>query len=127
MDIAHESRGLRLLPRPTHIAPPGPRDVRIAQALHSALTASRSALTDRPIPRNPSARPKTFDEILALLSEQGRSRVFRTLKSEGWIDEQTLGQVVARWIHGVGREEPAVNRPREPLRGERSRAPIQSE
>jgi hypothetical protein len=69
-------------------------DARIARALHWAQIPERVAADGGPEP----ARPWALDELLAM----GRAgaawgQVFKRLKAEGLIREQTLGQVVARW------------------------------
>jgi hypothetical protein len=43
---------------------------------------------------------KSFDEILFMGQHStGWTQVFKQLKSEGLIQEQTLGHVVARWTN----------------------------
>ena len=63
-----------------------PSDSQIAHALHDAQSA-------------PSLR-KSLDEILFMAQQSsGWTQVFKQLKSEGLIEEQTLGHVVARWTN----------------------------
>jgi hypothetical protein len=82
-------------------------DPRIVRALHWAQ------IPRLPSPVDPAPRRHSFDE----LAEMGRAArswtaVFRQLKAEGLIEEQTLGQVVARWhrrpgpVSAAGREWP---------------------
>jgi hypothetical protein len=70
-------------------------DSQIARALyHAQVDAGRGA----------TAKPKTLDEIASLAQEaSGWTLVFKQLKGEGLIEEQTLGQVVARWNNRYGR------------------------
>jgi hypothetical protein len=65
-----------------------PSDSQIAHALFDAQSA----------PSVPSR--KSFDEILFMgQHSSGWTQVFKQLKSEGLIEEQTLGHVVARWTN----------------------------
>jgi hypothetical protein len=65
-----------------------PSDAQIAHALFDAQSA----------PSVPSR--KSFDEILFMgQHSSGWTQVFKQLKSEGLIQEQTLGHVVARWTN----------------------------
>lgn len=65
-----------------------PSDSQIAHALFDAQSA----------PSVPSR--KTLDEILFMAQQSsGWTQVFKQLKSEGLIEEQTLGHVVARWTN----------------------------
>ena len=65
-----------------------PSDSQIAHALFDAQSA----------PSLPSR--KSFDEILFMGQHStGWTQVFKQLKSEGLIQEQTLGHVVARWTN----------------------------
>jgi hypothetical protein len=65
-----------------------PSDSQIAHALFDAQSA----------PSLPSR--KSFDEILFMGQQSsGWTQVFKQLKSEGLIEEQTLGHVVARWTN----------------------------
>ena len=65
-----------------------PSDSHIAHALFDAQSA----------PSVPSR--KSFDEILFMgQHSSGWTQVFKQLKSEGLIQEQTLGHVVARWTN----------------------------
>jgi hypothetical protein len=73
-----------------------PSDSQIAHALFDAQSA----------PSVPSR--KSFDEILFMgQHSSGWTQVFKQLKSEGLIQEQTLGHVVARWILAHAELEPA--------------------
>jgi hypothetical protein len=65
-----------------------PSDSPIAHALHDAQSAPSLALR------------KSLDEILFMAQQSsGWTQVFKQLKSEGLIEEQTLGHVVARWTN----------------------------
>jgi hypothetical protein len=65
-----------------------PSDSQIAHALYDAQTS----------PDLPSR--KSLDEILFLAQQSsGWTQVFKQMKSEGLIEEQTLGHVVARWTN----------------------------
>jgi len=62
-----------------------PSDSQIAHALYDA----QSAQTQR-----------SLDEILTMAQQSsGWTQVFKQLKTEGLIEEQTLGHVVARWTN----------------------------
>ena len=62
-----------------------PSDSQIAHALYDA----QSAQTQR-----------SLNEILAMAQQSsGWTQVFKQLKTEGLIEEQTLGHVVARWTN----------------------------
>lgn len=51
-----------------------------------------------------AAKPRSLEEIAALAERcSGWTHVFRQLKNEGLLEEQTLGQVVARWNNRYGR------------------------
>ncbi len=54
--------------------------------------------------------PRSLDEIAAMAqkSPSGWSHVFKQLKAEGLLEEQTLGQVVARWNNRSGRLAPSA-------------------
>jgi hypothetical protein len=100
MPAPHESTGGRVLrvlfsSARTYSAGSLSPDSQIARALyHAQIDGGRGAM----------AKPKTLDEIAALAQEaSGWTRVFKQLKSEGLIEEQTLGQVVARWNNRYGR------------------------
>jgi hypothetical protein len=100
MPEPHESTGgrvLRLLFSSARTYSTGSlsADSQIARALYQAqIDAGRGAM----------AHPKSRDEIAALAQEaSGWTLVFKRLKSEGLIEEQTLGQVVARWNNRYGR------------------------
>jgi hypothetical protein len=65
-----------------------PSDSQIAHALYDAQSK----------PSVPAC--KSLDEILFLAQQSsGWTQVFKQLKSEGLIEEQTLGHVVARWTN----------------------------
>lgn len=65
-----------------------PSDSQIAHALFDAQRALSAA------PR------KSLDEILLMAQQSsGWTQVFKLLKHEGLLEEQTLGHVVARWTH----------------------------
>jgi hypothetical protein len=62
-----------------------PSDSQIAHALFDAQSAPT---------------PRSLDEILAMAQQSsGWTQVFKQLKTEGLIEEQTLGHVVARWTN----------------------------
>ena len=64
-----------------------PSDSQIAHALHDAQST-------------PLSERKSLDEILFMAQQSsGWTQVFKQLKSEGLIEEQTLGHVVARWTN----------------------------
>lgn len=66
-------------------------DPRIARALHWAQRLPNGDGAQL-------ARLRTLDELIALARRgRGWGRVFKELKAEGLIQEQTLGHVVARW------------------------------
>jgi hypothetical protein len=93
-------------------------DPRIARALHWAQTLPSG---DGP---HGAHRLRTLDELIAL-AEQGRGwgRVFKQLKAEGLIHEQTLGHVVARW---TGRRHALRTAPATALRAALTHAPIRT-
>jgi hypothetical protein len=65
-----------------------PSDSQIAHALYDSQTTPELS------PR------KSLDEILFLAQQSsGWTQVFKQMKSEGLIEEQTLGHVVARWTN----------------------------
>jgi len=65
-----------------------PSDSQIAHALHDAQSTPNLPLR------------KSLDEILFMAQQSsGWTQVFKQLKSEGLIEEQTLGHVVARWTN----------------------------
>lgn len=79
-----------------------PGEQRIARALYDAQMggdASGSRWAD------PGTRLRTLDEIAGMQRNAGWSQVFKQLKAEGLIAEQTLGHVVARWTRCGGRDE----------------------
>jgi hypothetical protein len=62
-----------------------PSDSQIAHALYDAQSAQAQ---------------RSLDEILAMAQRSsGWTQVFKQLKTEGLIEEQTLGHVVARWTN----------------------------
>jgi hypothetical protein len=62
-----------------------PSDSQIAHALYDAQSAPMQ---------------KSLDEILSMAQQSsGWTQVFKQLKTEGLIEEQTLGHVVARWTN----------------------------
>jgi hypothetical protein len=74
-----------------------PSDSQIAHALYDAQRA----------PGMPAR--KSLDEILFLAQQSsGWTQVFKQLKSEGLIEEQTLGHVVARWTNRTMRPRRAA-------------------
>ena len=78
---------LRLLSGSSYRREPSamPSDSQIAHALYDA----QSAQTQR-----------SLNEILAMAQQSsGWTQVFKQLKTEGLIEEQTLGHVVARWTN----------------------------
>ncbi len=70
-------------------------DSQIAHALyHAQVNGARDA----------AAKPKSLDEVVALAQEgSGWNHAFKRLKEQGLLEEQTLGQVVARWNNRSGR------------------------
>ncbi len=79
---------LRLLMGPGYREPSAiPSDSQIAHALYDAQSA-------------PIQSRKNLDEILYMAQQSsGWTQVFKQMKTEGLIEEQTLGQVVARWTN----------------------------
>ena len=66
-----------------------PSDSQIAHALYDSQISTPD-LSSR----------KSLDEILFLAQQSsGWTQVFKQMKSEGLIEEQTLGHVVARWTN----------------------------
>lgn len=62
-----------------------PSDSQIAHALYDAQSAQAQ---------------RSLDEILIMAQQSsGWTQVFKQLKTEGLIEEQTLGHVVARWTN----------------------------
>ena len=63
------------------------------------------ALYEAQIPGGSPGAPRSRDELAAMArqSRSGWSQVFKQLKAEGLLEEQTLGQVVARWNNRHGR------------------------
>ena len=79
-----------------------PGDRRIALALHAAQSAATSSTNAGSGPDGLETRPRTLEEIAAMEQRGGWSHVFKTLKSQGLLEEQTLGHVVARWARASG-------------------------
>ena len=88
-----------------------PGDPRIGLALHAAQSATGSVVTAGSSSAELQTRPWTLDEIMAMEQHQGWSRVFRVLKSQGLLEEQTLGHLVARWGRRGGHTAPATAQP----------------
>ena len=84
-----------------------PGEQRIARALHDAQMAGDDLEPGRAPPMPPA---RTLDEIAGMeRGGAGWNRIFKQLKAEGLIAEQTLGQVVARWTRcgsGAGASTP---------------------
>ena len=98
---------------------PGSGDPRIGVALHAAqstVMALEASGSGRP-------HPRTLDELIAMEQLRGWSHVFKELKSEGLLEEQTLGHVVARWTLGRDRRRPFTSQPPVALRSASSLAP----
>ncbi|HYB43512.1 MAG TPA: hypothetical protein VEL75_17160 [Candidatus Methylomirabilis sp.] len=77
-----------------------PAEQRIAQALYQAQTAVHDAGSSW---AEPGARAHSLDQIAGMdRATGGWNRVFKALKAEGLITEQTLGHVVARWTRSRG-------------------------
>jgi hypothetical protein len=101
-----ENRRLRLLPAPAPESrrgepdrhgtrPAGNGDQRIAWALYDAQIAGPAG-SGRP-------RRRTLAEIVSMGGERRRwGLAFKQLKADGLVQEQTLGQVIARWSRGAG-------------------------
>jgi hypothetical protein len=75
-------------------------DRRIALALHAAQSAASSSVSTDSRPGGLETRPRTLEEIVVMEQRRGWNHVFKTLKSQGLLEEQTLGHVVARWARG---------------------------
>jgi shikimate kinase len=84
---------------------PAPVDRRIALALHAAQGAAISVPGLASIHAEPPAKPRTVAEIVEMAERRGWSQVFKALKSNGLLVEQTLGHVVARWRESAGRAD----------------------
>jgi hypothetical protein len=98
----------------------GPFDERIAHALYHAQTDGPMALLGA---RLPDRRPRSFDEIVAMApAGLDWNRVFKQLKAEGLIQEQTLGHVLARWAGRPRGGGPVSAKPPAPLRAVPSHA-----
>ncbi len=115
-------------PRPARTPPRGnivrltPGDRRIALALYAAQSAAHSVVST-----DLETRPRTLDEIVAMEQRCGWSHVFKTLKSQGLLDEQTLGHVIARWAQRTGTETAAMLDSRAALRAALAHAPTRPE
>jgi hypothetical protein len=94
-------------------------DRRIALALCEAQVVRRSPV----VPARDQVQ--TLDEILELARGRGWNQVFRMLKSQGLLEEQTLGQVVARWNTRDRGADSFMSPPRADLRIAPSPAPSQ--
>lgn len=69
-----------------------PADSQIARALYEAQR-----------PGDPDVAPRSLEEIVAMGGKMSSwTQVFKRLKAEGRLEEQTLGQVVARWTRRNG-------------------------
>jgi len=97
-------------PAPTSLELPGeafsslaPGEQRIAHALHDAQTPGHSARPTR-------LWRRSLDDI-ARMKRSGAewSQIFKQLKGEGLLAEQTLGQVVARWTLSREPANPATS------------------
>jgi hypothetical protein len=78
-----------------------PGEQRIARALYDAHLAGIGAGWARP-----GMPARSLDEIAEMQRNgAGWSQVFKQLKAEGLIAEQTLGHVVARWTRCSSRDE----------------------
>jgi hypothetical protein len=100
-----------------------PGDRRIALALHAAQSAARSDDATAAGADAGDARPKSLDEIVGMERRGGWSHVFKVLKSEGLVHEQTLGHVVARWAQRSDHETIAMLDSRVALRAAPSPGP----
>ncbi len=74
-------------------------DSQIARALYDGQVSDGSG----------AGAPRSLDEIAAMARQSsGWTQVFKQLKAEGLLEEQTLGQVVARWNNRSGRLAPSA-------------------
>ena len=92
----------------------GGPDRRIALALCDAQAAGRSPrgrASDRA-----EEQSQVLEEILDMAQRYGWNYVFKTLKSQGLLEEQTLGHVVARWAPRERGAEGFTDAPRAGLR-----------
>jgi hypothetical protein len=89
-------------------------DRRIALALCDAQAARRFA-RGRAAERA-EEQPQALEEILEMALQRGWNHVFKTLKSQGLLEEQTLGHVVARWAPRERGAETLTDMPRAGLR-----------
>jgi hypothetical protein len=91
-------------------------DSQIARALYDAQIPGGSG----------GVAPKSLDEIAAMARQSsGWTQAFKQLKAEGLVEEQTLGQVVARWNNRSGRLAPTAG-PEGALQSASWRAPSQT-
>jgi hypothetical protein len=98
-----------------------PGEQRIARALYDAQRAGGDS---GPGWGQAAARARSLDEIAGMeRGLAGWNQVFKQLKAEGLIAEQTLGHVVARWTRGGARLGRVMPRLAEALRAEPSPAP----
>lgn len=82
---------------PVELASSGPGyDQRIALALCDAQATGGPA--GGRAGKGAREQTRSLQEILEMAKRHGWNHAFKTLKSEGLLREQTLGQVVARWI-----------------------------
>jgi hypothetical protein len=100
-------------------------DRRIAMALRDAQAAGRSPLARAS--GRVQEQSQTLEEILELARRHGWNHVFKMLKSQGLLEEQTLGQVVARWTPRDRGVEALTDAPRARLRIAPSPAPSRIE
>ena len=96
-------------------------DRRIALALCEAQATGCSPLARTS--GRVEKQAQTLEEILELARRHGWNHVFKTLKSQGLLEEQTLGQVVARWTPRDRSAEALMDAPRAELRIAPSPAP----
>ena len=89
-------------------------DQRIALALCDAQAARRSSLARAP--ERVEKQSRALEEMLDMARRRGWNHIFKTLKSQGLLEEQTLGQVVARWAPRDRAAEALTAAPRARLR-----------
>jgi hypothetical protein len=100
-------------------------DRRIALALCDAQAAGRSPLARAS--RQVEEQWQSLEELLEMARRRGWNHVFKTLKSQGLLEEQTLGQVVARWTPRDRAADLLTVAPRARLRIAPSPAPNRTE
>ena len=82
-------------PQPNTFTSLSPGEQRIARALYEAQKAVGESRASSGLG---AVRVRSLDEVAGMeRSVAGWNQVFKQLKSEGLIAEQTLGHVVARW------------------------------